>query len=98
MVGRSLEEISTFLLGEEGTKVTVGVLRDGSSEIIRYELTRREIRIEPVSYSIDGKIGYIKLETFNSNACEAVDKALDHMNKNGITKIILDLRDNRAER
>jgi len=94
MVGRSLEEISTFLLGEEGTKVTVGVLRDGSSEIIRYELTRREIRIEPVSYSIDGKIGYIKLESFNSNACEAVDKALDHMNKNGITKIILDLRDN----
>lgn len=94
MVGRSLEEISTFLLGEEGTKVTVGVQRDGKSEIIRYELTRREIRIEPVSYSIDGKIGYIKLESFNSNACEAVDKALDHMNKNGTTKIILDLRDN----
>jgi len=94
MVGRSLEEVSFFLLGEEGTKVTIGIRRDGKSEVIRYELIRREVRIEPVTYKIDGKIGYIKLDSFNSNACEAVDKALDHMNKNGITKIVLDLRDN----
>lgn len=94
IIGVSSEEAASLIKGEEGTKVTLGIIRDGQDEIIRCEVTRKEIRVSPVSYYIKDGIGYIKLEMFNSNASESMNKAFEEMDKNNITKIILDLRDN----
>lgn len=89
-----MEEVAGLIKGPSGTKVVIGVLRNGTDGVIELEVTRRQIIINPVTHKIEGDIGYIKLESFNSNASKAMEEALKQMDKNNIKKIILDLRDN----
>lgn len=88
------EEIAALIKGEEGTQVTIGIMRKGKTEVIRFEVVRRKIDMSPVSYSIEGDIGYIKLDSFTSNSSRFMEEALQEMDSKNITKIILDLRDN----
>lgn len=88
------EEVASMIMGEEGTTVGLGVMRENSTQLIKIKVERKEIKIEPGEYKIENGIGYIRLEIFNSNAKEFIDKALKEMNRNNIKKIILDLRDN----
>lgn len=94
IVGAAPEEAAALIKGPGGTKVTIGVRRNGVNGIKLIEIVRGKVTINPVSYSIKNGIGYIKLDTFNSNASQFVDSALDAMDKQGIKKIILDLRNN----
>jgi len=68
------------------------VVRGDSATNIK--VTRGKIEYNPVKYSINDGIGYIKLETFNANSSSAMEKALKEMDKKRVKKIILDLRDN----
>ncbi len=94
MVGVSLDEASSLLLGEADTKVKVGVLRNGQQGILYFEVTRGLVRINPVTYEIKDGVGYIKLDMFNSNTKDFMDKALQVMDDSKVTKIVLDLRGN----
>ncbi len=97
--GKSLVKITpddaaTLIKGNPGTKVKLGILRNGSNTIKYFEIVREIIKVNPVTYEIRNGIGYIKLEMFNENTDEFMTKALAEMDKNKITKIVLDLRDN----
>jgi len=94
LIGASTEEAASLIKGPAGTKVTLGIVREGKSDILKIEVSRAKIKLNPVSYEIKGDIGYIKLETFNSNASEYINQALNEMDSKKITKIILDLRNN----
>lgn len=91
--GLTLDEAVKLIKGKEGTKVKIGVLREGKQ--IYFEITRQSIEINPVSYKILEKdIGYIKLDEFSTNATKYVKEALSEFDNKGIKKVILDLRDN----
>lgn len=93
IVGMTLEKARTYIIGEIGTTVNVGVERNG--EYLEYTIERKPVIIEPGRYQIlDGSIGYIELESFDESAPLLVNKALDEFDKNGITDIIFDLRYN----
>lgn len=94
LVGVTAEKAASIIKGDIGTVVKIGVLRNGSSEVKYFEITREVIKVNPVTYEIRNGIGYIKLELFNENTDEYISKALEEMDRNKITKIILDLRDN----
>lgn len=94
VIGVSTEEASSLIRGQTGTKVILGVMRNGNSNIINVEVERKKIKINPVIYEIIDNIGYIKLEMFNANTEEFLNKALADIDKKGISKIVLDLRDN----
>lgn len=94
ITGVSTEEVSNLIKGEVGTKVRLGIMRNAGTELINVEVERAVIKLSPVTYEIKGDIGYIKLETFGTNASEFMDEALGEIDKMGINKIILDLRDN----
>lgn len=94
LVGASTEEAVSKIKGPSGTKVVLGVKREGKNGLLEVTATRALISIDPVAYEIRNDIGYIKLDIFNANAYTGVDKALAEMDRNGITKIVLDLRDN----
>lgn len=94
LIKATTDKAVSTLKGEPGTKVKIGILRNGSNSIKYFEITREIIKVNPVSYEIRNGIGYIKLEIFNENTEEYITKALEVMDKNNITKIILDLRDN----
>ncbi|TYQ15319.1 UNVERIFIED_CONTAM: carboxyl-terminal processing protease [Acetivibrio alkalicellulosi] len=94
ITSKSTDEIASLIRGEEGTKVVLGIRRKDSDKLKRVVVMRKEIKISPGEYSIEGDIGYIKLEVFNSNTSDFISKALKEMDNNNIKKIILDLRDN----
>lgn len=88
-----VDKVSAMIKGPEGTKVKLQVKR--GDKTLTFEVTRKVIEVSPVYYEIiENDIGYIKLEQFSSNATKEMKKALEELDKKGIKKIILDLRDN----
>lgn len=90
--GLTADEVIKLITGEEGTTVKLRV-KSGNLIKIR-DVQRKQIVINPVQYQILGDIGYIKLDQFTNIAHKEIVKALVHMDKNNISKIILDLRNN----
>lgn len=84
------------LLGDKGTKVTVGVKRGKSDEIIDFEITRDKIPIYSVdaSYMVNENTGYIKLNNFSSTSIREIRKAVFSLNNKGMENLILDLQNN----
>ncbi len=89
--GSTLTEISHRLQGEEGTKVSVKVDRNG--EILEFELTRAPISVKAVtSEIINGDTGYIRISEFDVNTDKELILALNELKDT--KKLIIDLRDN----
>lgn len=89
----ALEKVSTMIQGEKGTVVKLGIKR--GSEVLTFNIERDIIEISPVKSEIlKEKIGYIKIEEFNSQTTVETKKALNEFDNKKITKVILDLRDN----
>jgi len=94
IIGVTTEEAASRIKGAAGTSVKIGIIKAGNSSITEVVLFREMITMNPVSYEVRNGIGYIKLESFSVNSAECVKQALDEMDKENITKIVLDLRDN----
>ncbi len=90
----TVEDVSGIMKGAEGTKVTLGIVAADGTEIRKLEIKREKITVNPVSYKINGDIGYIRIDIFNMNMDEYLTKALAEIDKKNIKEIILDLRDN----
>jgi len=63
------EDVFKLLRGKSGTKVNVGILRKGQENLLDFEITRDKIPIYSVdvSYMINDKTGYIKINRFAAN-------------------------------
>jgi len=93
ITGLSTAEVTKRLAGEKGTKVNIVVIRNG--ETLRFVIERDIVKINPIEFTVLGKgIGYIKINQFNANTVENLDKALDIFKKSGVLGIVLDLRNN----
>lgn len=90
------QKVLTTLRGTRGSKVTVGIVRDGFGQIYEYEITRDVIPTYTVdvSYMIDNEIAYIKINQFGSTTADEFVEALKKLNRQGMKKLILDLRGN----
>lgn len=89
----NFELATSPLAGEEGTKVTVTILRSGKEK--DYELTRSVIKQNYVkSGMLDNNIGYVYLAQFTASSVEQFENAVEELKKNGAESIIFDLRDN----
>lgn len=93
-------EVSRRLRGQPGTVVKVRVQRpyvDGADSIMTVDITRAEIKVNPLPYyGIDKNgIGFLRLTTFNEHSAADVKSALTAMLRNPSLKgIVLDLRSN----
>lgn len=93
-------EVSRHLRGQPGTVVKVRVQRpytDGADSIITVDITRAEIKVDPLPYyGIDKNgIGFLRLTTFNEHSAADVKAALTAMLRDPSLKgIVLDLRSN----
>ena len=95
ITGISTAEVSRRLRGEKGSKVSIGILRDGEKQIIRFEVERDIIKVNPIDSKVLGQgIGYIKINEFNENTVENLDRTLGIFKKSGVVGIVLDLRNN----
>jgi len=95
--GKSVEDVSSVLKGQPGTSFKLEVEREGQPNTLSFDIVREKISIEPVSYAgmLDSGIAYIRLNSFTQTAASEVKKALlDLKEKNTLTGLVLDLRDN----
>lgn len=93
--GNSLDKAVSMMKGDKGTKVQIGVLREGASQLMHFELVRDIINVQTVEYSmLDNNIGYIRLTAFDQGSAKEFNAALDDLSKKGMKGLIFDLRDN----
>ncbi|MCX6639486.1 MAG: S41 family peptidase [bacterium] len=94
--GFTTSDAAELLRGDVGTTVTIKIERSGVPDPMTFTLERAMITVKDVSCSgiIEGNVGYIKLTRFSRNAGEEVRKALEQLKTQGMTSIILDLRNN----
>lgn len=93
--GYSTEQAAAMIKGEPGTKVKIGIKREGTSGIITMELTRETIKVKPVKYEImKDNIGYIRITQFNGNGYEDFAKAVDEFKAKNVKGVVIDVRNN----
>lgn len=93
VTGLSLEAVRAKVIGEEGTKVKITVLRDNRE--IELTATRVAVNANTVlSGILSGNIGYIQILSFGVNTANEFAEQLDVMRKQNVKNIILDMRNN----
>ncbi|MBE0651658.1 MAG: S41 family peptidase [Bacteroidales bacterium] len=90
------EWVMDHLRGKKGTKVDVGVYRNGVGHIFDFTITRDRIPLNSLdaSFMIDKHTGYIRLGRFAETSKQEFDKAFDSLKKQGLKNLIFDLRGN----
>ena len=79
--------------GEEGTSVTLTVLRGEARFPVTVE--RRSIQTPVAMYEmLDGQIGYIRIANFDSRCAEETNAAMDELIAQGAKALIFDVRYN----
>ena len=98
---RSVPELEIVLAGPKKSRVTLTFERrrlDGSLVRLDRIVAREEVEDEsavPVAYLRPDQTGYIRVTTFiNENTARQVATALSRLESAGMTRLVLDLRDN----
>ena len=95
VTGQDINVVVSKLRGPKGTKVTVGVKRGDEEDIRRFEITRAEVNEVSVDYEmLDDRIGYIAIGEFADATADQFREAYDDLEKQGMEKLIIDLRSN----
>ncbi|MBT9168028.1 MAG: Carboxy-terminal processing protease CtpB [Syntrophomonadaceae bacterium] len=95
LVGATTMEAVKLMRGPTGTEVTLTVERDGLPAPLTFQITRGNIVLPSVfPEMLAGKIGYIKVTTFDEHTSRDFREALLLLETQGMKALILDLRDN----
>ncbi len=91
--GMDLTEMTALVKGEDGTKVTLGILRGEKN--VQIEVVRNKIKNVSITNQIlEGEIGYIKIADFDDESPKQFKTAIDKLDQAGQKGMIIDLRDN----
>lgn len=84
---------SNKIKGEEGSKVTLKILR--GTETKTFEVERKTIILNPVEAKvIDQNIGYIEFTSFDEGTSQEFKAKYEELKNQGIKSLIIDLRNN----
>ena len=88
--------VAKHLRGEKGTKVTLGIKRGKSDELIDYEVIRDKIPLNSIeaAFMLDKNVGYIKLDRFAQTSNTEFEESLAKLKAQKMKSLILDLRGN----
>lgn len=93
IMDEDLNQIVSWIKGEEGTEVKLHVVRD--SEEVELTAVRRVIEVQTVEYEMkDSQVGYIRVTEFDQVTCEQFQKALADLDSQGMQGLVIDLRSN----
>ncbi|WP_308591033.1 S41 family peptidase [uncultured Megasphaera sp.] len=93
--GMQLEDVSKSIRGPVDTSVDLVIRRDGAEQSVT--VARRQIHIPTVAGKmVDGAdgVGYIRVAVFSDGTADDFTKKFNELREQGMTKLILDLRDN----
>ena len=91
--GMTTSEVVSMIRGEEGTKVILTLIRDGS--VIEQTVERRKVESPTVHYEMyEDNIGYIQITEFDDVTTDQFTEAMAVLKGQGMNALILDLRSN----
>ena len=93
-VGIKESRIKNLVKGKRGTSVTLLILRNNT--LVKKVIKRNRIKSTNINaaFFIQPGIAYIRIEKFAGNTYEEFMQHLERLKKEGMQKLILDLRDN----
>ena len=90
------DQAANLLRGTPGTDVSLLIDRPGVDDPIPFTLTRAVIELLSVPFAtmVDEGVGYIPLQVFSETSGREVRDAIERLQEEGLTSLILDLRGN----
>lgn len=94
VTGKTIDALSPLIRGPEGTTVTLTIRRAGKA--LNFPMKRAAVTAPIVTpfYFAQDQIGYVQITGFDNGTTDQLTKALQDLQKQGATSLILDLRDN----
>ena len=100
-VGKKInnEKVMHTLRGPKGTKVKLGIRRNGTKELLHYTITRGDIPVTSVDAKFlistgRHKIGFVRVNKFAEKTYNEFITALADLRSQGADRYIIDLREN----
>ncbi|GAB2773576.1 S41 family peptidase [Hymenobacter latericoloratus] len=95
-VHTTTEQMFGKLRGPRGSAVLLQVLRRGQPRPLNVQVTRNRIPNSSVdvAYMVDNQTGYIKVSRFASGTYDEFKSALGDLRRQGLARLVLDLRGN----
>ncbi|NIZ46946.1 S41 family peptidase [Entomospira nematocerorum] len=91
--GATEEDVLTKLRGKSGSKVDLVLLR--KEEKINLKVRRDKISLPTVQYGmLQPGLGYIRISQFTPQTVQTLEDVLESLQNQGVSQLILDLRDN----
>ena len=98
LFGRKLPTDSLYnkLKGEEGSNVMLTIFRKSSNKKLKLAVVREVVPIKSVDINLmlNKTTGYIKINRFAENTPDEFRMGLEQMKKQGMTTLVIDLREN----
>ena len=95
MYGKESDYVVSKIKGEEGTFVTITVLREGEADPIDIDVERRRIESPTVEYEMyDNGVAYIQITEFDLVTTGQFEEAYNQAKADGMKGLIIDLRSN----
>lgn len=91
--GMTLDEVGALVKGEEGTRVSMTILRRGENMTLSVERRRIEQHVTQAEM-LNGSIGLVRIFNFDARCAEETIAAIESMRSQGARKLILDVRNN----
>jgi carboxyl-terminal processing protease len=96
--GMSLNDAVKLMRGKPGSDIIITVVREGEDQPKEITITRDIITVKSVrGKTLEPGYGYIRISNFQTHTAEDLRKALEKLkeeNNNGLSGLILDLRNN----
>lgn len=93
--GQAVDKIVEKILGESGTSVKLGLVRNGHPGVISLTITRRTVEIPTVeSKMLAGNVGYVSVTGFSEPTPVQFEEAIRDFDRQNPAGIIIDMRGN----
>ncbi len=93
--GYELNDAVNLIRGEEGTQVTLKIVREGEMDYMYFTVTRAKVESPTVTYKkLENGIAYIQITQFDTITVPQFNEAIEQAKADGMEKMIIDLRDN----
>ena len=93
VTGVDLTSVVTKIKGEEGTEVTISMIR--GEDILDFTMKRQIIEVPTIEHRmLEDQIGYIMISEFDGVTSSQFEAALKELQQGGMKKLIIDLRNN----
>ena len=90
----NLDEVVAKIRGKAGTKVKLEIMRAGQDKPLDFEIQREKIDVKTVEIQYKNDVAIIALNEFGLDTRSEFEKAAREISDKGISKVVLDLRNN----